>query len=201
MKRAILTVGLLGMSLWGVDFSQMTTEQLIDMRGTVLVEDRDAYQSEMQSRLSTMTTDERASFTASRQATGLGARTGVVGANQPQFSTIDTNNDGQISVAELESARAARLEANAADGRALQNADNAPDFSAIDANGDGFVSQDEFTAVQATMAANRSANGGGMGLGRGQGQRGANGQGQGQRVRDGSGAGNMHNNMGQRRGK
>ena len=59
MKRlalaAILAVGILN----ATDFSQMTTEELVAARGTVATEEREAFRDEMQSRVSTMTTEQK----------------------------------------------------------------------------------------------------------------------------------------------
>jgi hypothetical protein len=67
MKRAILTFSLLTAGLMATtDFSQMTTSELIALRGSVAVEDRDAFRTEMQSRTATMTTQERDTLMASR---------------------------------------------------------------------------------------------------------------------------------------
>lgn len=70
MKKMILTGMLMSASLFAVDFSQMTTEELNAMRGTVAVEDRDAFRAEMQSRMQAMTTEERQAYIEQRQASG-----------------------------------------------------------------------------------------------------------------------------------
>lgn len=72
MKKMILAGMLMSASLFAVDFSQMTTEELNAMRGTVAVEDRDAFRAEMQSRIQAMTAEEREAFIAQRQASGQG---------------------------------------------------------------------------------------------------------------------------------
>ena len=53
-------------SLMAVDYSQMTMEELNALRGTVAVEERDAFKAEMQSRMQAMTPEERAVYRAER---------------------------------------------------------------------------------------------------------------------------------------
>ncbi len=155
MKRSILLTSFLALSLWAVDFSQMTTEQLIQMRGSVAVEDRDAYRAQMQSRLQNMTQEERAAFMASRQVSGMG---GNMGADRPTFTQLDSDGDGKITQSELEAAQAARMEAKAAQGRLLKNAGNAPAFSTLDTNGDGSIDANEFQAQQQAAMQSRMKN-------------------------------------------
>ncbi len=177
MKRTILAISLLTVGLMATtDFSQMTTSELIALRGTVATEDIDAFRTEMQSRTATMTTEERNALMASRQATGGMGGQGVQGANAPTFASLDTDGDGKITQAELDNARASRQQANADAGKLLLNADNAPDLSTIDTNGDGAIDATEFQAHQTTQMANHSATmgqrmGAGAGTGAGTGQR------------------------------
>lgn len=77
MKKLIIAMFLAGMSLMAVDYSQLTFEQLNALRGTVAVEDRDAFRAEMQRRVQEMTPEQQAAFMESRQASkGLGLRDG-----------------------------------------------------------------------------------------------------------------------------
>lgn len=70
MKKIILAATLLSVGLFAVDYTQMTTEELNAMRGTIAVEDRDAFRAEMQSRMQAMTTEERQAYIEQRQASG-----------------------------------------------------------------------------------------------------------------------------------
>lgn len=178
MKRTILAIGLLSTILLATDFSQMTTQELIDLRGTVAVDERDAYRTEMQSRIPNMTAEELAAFQASRKA-GAGMGIGKKGnrANMPTFEEYDADGDGKITQAELEQARADRMAANAEDGKLLKNAANAPSFESMDTNGDGVIDATEFQTHQSTQIENRVPMGG-MGQGMGSGM-GGHGQGQG----------------------
>ena len=182
MKKSILLAGVLAMSLWAVDYSQMTTEELIALRGSVPVEDRDAFRAEMQSRLQSMSAEELAAFQASRQATGAG-QGAVQGASAPTFAELDLNGDGKISAEELDAARSARMSARAADGKLLKNADNAPAFSTLDKNGDGFIDASEFQTQQQLTASQRMQ---GMNQRMNQSAQGIQ-----QRLQDGSAAGQM----------
>lgn len=72
MTKMILAATLISVSLFAVDYTQMTTEELNALRGTVAVEDRDAFRVEMQSRMQAMTAEERQAMIAQRQASGQG---------------------------------------------------------------------------------------------------------------------------------
>jgi len=66
MKKIVLSMGIVAMSLLATDFSQMSTEELTALRGTVAVEDRDAFRTEMRSRMLAMTPEERAAYRQNR---------------------------------------------------------------------------------------------------------------------------------------
>lgn len=183
MKKSIIVAGVLGMSLWAVDFSQMTTEQLIDMRGNVLVEDRDTFKTEMQSRLQNMTQEERSAFITSRQDMGMGQQRGMGANNAPTFENLDADGDGKITQTELNVAREARMTAKAAEGKALKNAGNAPSFGTLDRNSDGAIDTNEFQTHQQERMNNRQKSG--------QNNRQMENQSIKQRLQDGSGAGQM----------
>ena len=56
---------------FAADFSTYTTEELLEMRGTVPVEDRADFKTELQDRISVMTPDEKALYDiGSRQGQG-----------------------------------------------------------------------------------------------------------------------------------
>ncbi|WP_419771407.1 MAG: EF-hand domain-containing protein [Candidatus Marinarcus sp.] len=74
---------------------------------------------------------------------GMGQR-----ANMPTFESFDANNDGSITPAELDHARATRMEQKASQGKMMKNAGNQPAFADIDTNNDGVISKDEFLANQ-----------------------------------------------------
>ncbi len=77
MKKLLIMMTLLAMSLMAADYSQMTMEELNALRGTIAVEDREAFRAEMQSRIAQMTPDELNAFREDRMATGgAGARDG-----------------------------------------------------------------------------------------------------------------------------
>ena len=67
MKKIILLVGLLSVGLFATDFSQMTMEQLNAMRGTVSAGDKDAFKAEMQTRLKSMSQEERQNYSSQRR--------------------------------------------------------------------------------------------------------------------------------------
>ncbi len=177
MKRVLLSMGLLTLGLMATDFSSMTTEELIALRGTVAVEDQADFRAEMQSRVANMTPEERAAFTASRQA-AQGAGGGAV--TPPTFSDIDKDGDGKITQEELDAMQADRQAANSEAGKLLLNSDSAPTLADLDTNGDGVVDESEFLAHQSEQMATHPSQGGGMG----------------QQLHDGSGAGSMMQSIG-----
>lgn len=79
MKK-IIAIAILATAIWAVDFTGYTTEQLIDMRGTVPVQDRADFRAEMQKRIQTMTPQERQLFMQSKQKrSGIGRGAGGTG--------------------------------------------------------------------------------------------------------------------------
>ncbi len=59
MRKVILSAVLLAGLLNATDFSSMSTEDLLSLRGTVSTEEQAAFQQELQSRVQSMTTEER----------------------------------------------------------------------------------------------------------------------------------------------
>ncbi len=77
MKKLIL-IAILATTIWGADFSGYTTEKLIEMRGTVAVEQRDAFRAEMKKRIKTMTPEQKELFMQSKQKrSGMGQGHGM----------------------------------------------------------------------------------------------------------------------------
>jgi len=77
MKKLLIMMSLLAMSLMAADYSQMTMDELNSLRGTVVEEDREVFRAEMQSRMAQMTPEELNTFREDRMAAGgAGARDG-----------------------------------------------------------------------------------------------------------------------------
>ena len=70
MKKLILTAGLLTIGLMATDFTQLSTEELAALRGTVAVEDRASYREELQGRLASLTQEEREAFMSKKGKEG-----------------------------------------------------------------------------------------------------------------------------------
>ena len=68
-------------SLCAADFSSMSTEELMNMRGTVPFEDRPAFREEMQKRMQSLTPEERQKYNVGRgiggQQKGMGQGGGM----------------------------------------------------------------------------------------------------------------------------
>ena len=67
MKKIILTLSLITVTLFATDFSKMNMEELNAMRGSVSIEERDAFKTEMQSRLQAMSPEERQQYISERK--------------------------------------------------------------------------------------------------------------------------------------
>ncbi|MCO4845427.1 MAG: DUF1104 domain-containing protein [Sulfurovum sp.] len=146
MKK-LMMIALLASVAWAADFSHMSTDEMMNMRGSVPVDDRPAFREEMQKRMQSMTPQERQQYKSTRQGMmgmGQGKGMGRNSMNQPTFAQYDLNNDGGITQKELEEARAKRMKQNAAEGKMLRNAENAPEYATMDINNDGIIDQNEF---------------------------------------------------------
>jgi len=168
MKR-LMIMALLASASWAADFSQMSTEEMMNMRGSVPVADRPAFQAEMQKRMQNMTPEERQKYRPMRQGMGRNCM-----QNMPTFEEYDLNNDGKITESELEEARTKRMNEKAKEGKMLRNAGNAPAFSQMDKNNDGSLNREEFQLHQTEQMkkwnkGNCPSNCFGMGKGQGKG--------------------------------
>ena len=76
MKRLIIIGLLTSAAAWAADFSQMSTEQMIKMRGSVPADDRPAFREEMQKRMQSMSIEERQKY---MQTKGMGMGKGMRG--------------------------------------------------------------------------------------------------------------------------
>ena len=147
MKRLIM-IGLLVSGAWAADFSHMSTEEMMNMRGSVPVVDRPDFREEMQKRMQSMTPQEQQKYKGMR---GPGMVKGIgqnCMNNQPTFAQFDLNSDGKITPNELDEARAKRMSQNAKEGKMMRNAGNAPAFTDMDKNKDGSLNQEEFRLHQ-----------------------------------------------------
>ncbi|MDD5372615.1 MAG: DUF1104 domain-containing protein [Sulfurimonas sp.] len=73
MKKVIL-FALLSLSVMGADYSNMSMKEMQAMRGKVPVEERAAFQKEMQSRVEKLTPQERREFAAAKRKKRPNAR-------------------------------------------------------------------------------------------------------------------------------
>jgi len=153
MKKLII-ITLIASGAWAADFSQLSTEEMMNMRGSVPVADRPVFQEEMQKRMQSMTPQERQKYKGMRgqgqgmgQGGGMGMRQNCM-KSQPTFAEHDLNNDGKITKSELEEARTKRMNQKAQEGKMLRNAGNAPSFASMDKNNDGILNQEEFRLHQ-----------------------------------------------------
>ncbi len=164
MKKLAL-IALLATAAWSVDFSQMSTEELMNMRGTLTQADRPAFKAEMQKRMQTMSPAERQQMMQGRggkgmkngmQGQGRGMGQGGKGMqNRPTFATFDTNGDGKVTEKEFYDAQAAKMTQKANEGKMMKNAANAPTFESIDTNHDKEMSPEEFNAFQTKRMQNK----------------------------------------------
>lgn len=174
MKKTIIIAALACVVAWGTDFSHMSTEQLMNMRGNVSLDERPAFQQEMQKRMQSMTPAQRQDYMNSCNGAGMGSgmnsgknngvgRQGMgmgktmnygngMGKNRmmymPKFSEFDLNHNGYITKKEFTKARNLRMMKNSKQGKMMKNAGNAPSFRSIDTNHDGVITQREFKKHQ-----------------------------------------------------
>lgn len=143
MKKVLMIV-LLASAAWAADFSQMSTEEMMKMRGSVPADERPAFREEMQKRMQSMSTEEWEKY----MGQGMKGKKNYCQRMQPTFEDYDLNNDGKITQSELEEARAKRMNQKAKEGKMLRNAKNAPAFADMDKNKDGSLDREEFRLHQ-----------------------------------------------------
>ena len=145
MKKLIILT-LLATAAWSTDYAQMSTEELLNLRGTITTGERPAFRAEMQKRMQAMTPQERQAI---KQSQGMRQGKGNKGQqNKPSFTTFDLNKDGKITQKEFDEARIKRMTQRANEGKMMKNAGNAPSFESIDTNHDESISADEFQTHQ-----------------------------------------------------
>ncbi|SFV89630.1 hypothetical protein MNB_SV-4-196 [hydrothermal vent metagenome] len=153
MKKLAL-IALLATAAWSVDYSQMSTEELMKLRGTLSPAERPAFRAEMQKRMQAMSPQQRQQMMQGRRmgkgmGQGCGMRQGRQGMqNRPSYADFDLNHDGKVTQKEFYDAQAARMTQRAKEGRPMKNAANAPTFKTIDSNGDGVISESEFNTFR-----------------------------------------------------
>jgi hypothetical protein len=177
MKKVIILTALLASATWAVDFSQMSTEELMGMRGTISVNEQPTFRAEMQKRMKTMTPAQRQELMQrpakaqgmgkgmnSQRGQGMVSNKGKGRQNRPTFATYDLNNDGKITQKEFYDGQAERMTQKADEGKMMRNAGKAPTFESIDTNSDGVVTATEFNTHQTNRM---NSNMRGMGQGKG----------------------------------
>ena len=142
--RRVIMIGHLASAAWAADFSQMSTEEMMKMRGSVPVEDRPAFREEMQKRMQSMSAEEWEKY----MGQSMRGNKNYCKRMQPTFEEYDLNSDGKITQSELEEARAKRMSQRAKEGKMLRNAKNAPAFADMDKNKDGSLDREEFRLHQ-----------------------------------------------------
>lgn len=142
--KSLLMIGLLASSVWAADYSQMSTDEMMKMRGSVPVEDRPAFRAEMQKRMQSMSDEEWQNYMGRSMS---GKRKSCM-KKQPAFEQFDLNNDGKITESELNEAREKRMAQKKAEGKMLRNAKNAPAFADMDKNKDASLDREEFRLHQ-----------------------------------------------------
>ncbi len=73
MKKSILIATFaMGMSLFGADYAAMSTEELMNLRGTLPIAEREAFRAEMKKRAQTMSPEEKKKYNVGRGLGGQG---------------------------------------------------------------------------------------------------------------------------------
>ncbi|OYZ23598.1 MAG: hypothetical protein B7Y23_10070 [Sulfurovum sp. 16-42-52] len=86
--RYILTIMAMIASVYAVDFEHMSTENMMNMRGSVSVDERPAFQQEMQKRMQSMSPEERQKY---MQTKGMKQGKGMMNQGQGMKSNQDQN--------------------------------------------------------------------------------------------------------------
>ena len=71
MKKVIL-LALLATAAWSADYSHMSTEELMNMRGSISSADRPDFKAEMQKRMQSMSQEERQEMMQNNGGKGMG---------------------------------------------------------------------------------------------------------------------------------
>lgn len=174
MKRVVI-IALLATAAWSTDYTQMSTQELMQLRGTLSPSERAAFKAEMQKRMQTMSPAQRQQMMQGRgmgkgmgqkqqmmQGRGMGKGTGQGQKgmqNRSSYADFDLNHDGKITQKEFYDAQATRMAQKSSEGKLMKNAANAPTFENIDSNGDGIVSKTEFNAHQMQMMQSKRGQG------------------------------------------
>ena len=146
--KSLLMIGLLASAVWAADYSQMSTEEMMKMRGSVPAEDRPAFREEMQKRMQSMSDDEWQKYMGQGMGKSMMGKRSYCMKKQPTFEEYDLNNDGKITESELKEAREKRWNQKAKEGKMLRNAKNAPAFADMDKNKDASLDREEFRLHQ-----------------------------------------------------
>ncbi len=97
IAMSLVAMSLVAMSLVAADYSQMTTDELSALRGTVAVEDREVFRAEMQSRMQAMTPEERREYRVDRGFTkGQGLKDGSGKGKKNQGANKGQGNGKRI---------------------------------------------------------------------------------------------------------
>jgi uncharacterized membrane protein YgcG len=97
MRKSIL-ISLLSIStLFATDYSTMSLSDMLSQKGSVAVEDRDAFRSSMQSKMQSLTPEERATYTGSSKGNyGQGTNSRLQDGSQSggMYGSGGTRNGG-----------------------------------------------------------------------------------------------------------
>ncbi len=141
MKKTALIFGLLTIGAMATDYSSLTLDELLALRGTIAIEDQEDFQAALINELETVDTATIAtllSTTAPTPQQGLNTQNSTL-----NLISFDENGDGLINEDEFDTAIAAKLDQNIEDGKLLLNADNMVEFSTLDINDDGLLDSTE----------------------------------------------------------
>ena len=72
MKKIIIAMSIVAVSLMATNYQSMTFDELNALRGTVATEDREAFRTEMRSRIDAMSETDRNAYIADRGMIGKG---------------------------------------------------------------------------------------------------------------------------------
>jgi Ca2+-binding EF-hand superfamily protein len=147
MKKVVI-IAVLACVAMATDFSKMTTDQLMNMRGKVDVDSRPAFQQEVQKRMQSMTPAQRQNYMKSNRSMRMGKNP----MRMPTFADIDTNKNGMISPKEFQKHQSMQMgrmkntceyRSKGMMGARGKSMMKMPTFGDFDLNNDGYIIEGE----------------------------------------------------------
>ncbi|MDD5406163.1 MAG: DUF1104 domain-containing protein [Sulfurovaceae bacterium] len=147
MKK-VMMIAALACAAWAADYSHMSTEQLMNMRGNVSTNECPSFHQEMQKRMQRMSPQERQHYMNSGYGMGMGGNSMM---KMMSFNDFDINHNGFITKFEFqkgqEKCRARMQKMRGYNGQGMMGRNYMKPmmtFRDFDINHNGFITKFEF---------------------------------------------------------